>query len=82
MVLKRDLHLAWLKKGLVSLPPNFCGLDASRPWFVFWISHAMEVLGDFEEQHWSPQVEENMETPWYMIHPYITLHYIALHYIT
>eukprot|EP00438_Fugacium_kawagutii_P015621 Skav212792 [mRNA] locus=scaffold159:497156:505797:- [translate_table: standard] len=56
MALKRDQHLAWLKKGLMSLPPNFCGLDASRPWFVYWISHAMEVLGDFDEQHWSPQL--------------------------
>ncbi|CAJ1410614.1 unnamed protein product [Effrenium voratum] len=54
--LQRELHRAWLKKGLVSLPPNFAGLDASRPWFVFWITHALELLGDYDEPHWSYQV--------------------------
>ncbi len=54
--MNRELHMSWLKKGFTSLPPNFAGLDASRPWFVFWISHAMEILGDFDEQRWSPQV--------------------------
>ena len=35
------------------------GLNAvgpvTRPWFVFWISHALEILSDFDERHWSPQ---------------------------
>ncbi|CAE7192621.1 FNTB, partial [Symbiodinium sp. CCMP2456] len=44
------------KRGLVSLPPNFAGLDASRPWFVFWISHSLEILDEFSETLWSPQV--------------------------
>ena len=56
IVINRELHMSWLKKGFTSLPPNFAGLDASRPWFVFWISHAMEILGDYDEQRWSPQV--------------------------
>lgn len=53
--LQREAQLAWLKRGFTSLPPNFAGLDASRPWFVFWIAHAMEVLGDFDD-HWAPKV--------------------------
>lgn len=54
--LERKQHLEWLKKGLQTLSPNFAGLDASRPWFVFWISHALEVLGDYEEKAWAPKV--------------------------
>lgn len=56
ITLDRDLHTAWLTRGLQSLPTNFSGLDASRPWFVFWISHAMEVLGVYDEKVWAPQV--------------------------
>mmetsp|Transcript_53966 Transcript_53966/g.144566 ORF Transcript_53966/g.144566 Transcript_53966/m.144566 type:complete len:420 (-) Transcript_53966:34-1293(-) len=54
--LERDLHDGWLQRGLRQLPTNFAGLDASRPWFVYWISHALEVLGAFDEELWAPQV--------------------------
>jgi len=54
--IEKELHSAWLQRGLSQLPTNFAGLDASRPWFVFWISHALEVLGEFDEAHWAPRV--------------------------
>jgi len=54
--LDRELHSHWLQKGLCALPTNFSGLDASRPWFVFWISHAMEMLGAYDEDMWAPKV--------------------------
>jgi len=53
--LERGHHSEWLLRGLQTLPTNFSGLDASRPWFVFWISHALEVLGAYEEKHWAPK---------------------------
>eukprot|EP00927_Polykrikos_kofoidii_P052422 TRINITY_DN46238_c0_g1_i1.p1 TRINITY_DN46238_c0_g1~~TRINITY_DN46238_c0_g1_i1.p1 ORF type:complete len:454 (+),score=78.50 TRINITY_DN46238_c0_g1_i1:144-1505(+) len=54
--LDRDRHSDWLKQGLLELPTSFAGLDASRPWFVFWISHALEMLDSFDESSWAPQV--------------------------
>uniref|UniRef100_A0A7S2KZX0 Protein farnesyltransferase subunit beta n=1 Tax=Zooxanthella nutricula TaxID=1333877 RepID=A0A7S2KZX0_9DINO len=56
ILLNREQHVTWLKKGLQILPTNFCGLDASRPWFVFWISHALEVLDGYDEALWRPKV--------------------------
>jgi len=32
------------------------GLDASRPWFVYWITHAMEMLGAYDEAEWPQRV--------------------------
>jgi len=48
--LQRDQHRDLLHGGLRSLPTGFAGLDASRPWFCFWISHALEVMGMFDEE--------------------------------
>ncbi|CAE8643264.1 unnamed protein product [Polarella glacialis] len=56
ILLNRELHTSWLKRGLRSLPTNFAGLDASRPWFVYWISHALEVLDDYDESIWASKV--------------------------
>jgi protein farnesyltransferase subunit beta len=39
-------HVAFLREGLRSLPRQFSGLDASRPWFVYWITHALDILGE------------------------------------
>mmetsp|Transcript_62178 Transcript_62178/g.181514 ORF Transcript_62178/g.181514 Transcript_62178/m.181514 type:complete len:421 (+) Transcript_62178:72-1334(+) len=64
--LDRDLHAAWLQRGLRQLPTNFAGLDASRPWFVFWISHALEVLDAYDEQLLAPQVASFL---WHCQHP-------------
>lgn len=54
--LRREQHTNWLHRGLQILPTGFAGLDASRPWFVFWITHALEVMGEFDEQMLSSQV--------------------------
>lgn len=56
ITLDRLLHTEWLKKGLESLSVNFSGLDASRPWFIFWISHALEVLDAYDQEWWAPKV--------------------------
>lgn len=56
IILDRELHTEWLVRGLMHLPTNFAGLDASRPWFVFWISHALEMLGAFDEDRWASKV--------------------------
>lgn len=56
MLLRRQVHVDWLIRGLQSIPTGFAGLDASRPWFVFWISHSLEMLGAYEEAFWSPKV--------------------------
>jgi len=37
-------HISYLKKGLVALPSSFACLDASRPWFCFWILHSLELF--------------------------------------
>lgn len=54
--METDSHVAWLQRSMQQLPTNFAGLDASRPWFVFWISHALEVLGAYDEDVWAPRV--------------------------
>jgi len=56
MVFEREKHIEYLHRGLQTIPTNMAGLDASRPWFVYWISHALEMLGAFEEPTWSPRV--------------------------
>eukprot|EP01114_Cavostelium_apophysatum_P020546 TRINITY_DN6919_c0_g1_i1.p1 TRINITY_DN6919_c0_g1~~TRINITY_DN6919_c0_g1_i1.p1 ORF type:complete len:409 (+),score=40.52 TRINITY_DN6919_c0_g1_i1:70-1296(+) len=45
LVLRRKDHEKWLRKGLRGVSAGYQGLDASRPWIVFWILHAMELLG-------------------------------------
>lgn len=54
--LDRERHVTWLQRGLRQLPTNFCGLDASRPWFVYWISHALEMLDEYDEDIWASSV--------------------------
>uniref|UniRef100_A0A7S1F983 Protein farnesyltransferase subunit beta n=1 Tax=Noctiluca scintillans TaxID=2966 RepID=A0A7S1F983_NOCSC len=54
--LNRELHVGWCQRGLLQLPTNFAGLDASRPWFVFWISHSLEMLGAYDDILWAPKV--------------------------
>ena len=45
----RSEHISFLETGLRKLPKSFQSLDASRPWLVFWISQALDVLGAFDE---------------------------------
>lgn len=37
-------HISYLKKGLGAIPGSYQCLDASRPWFCFWIIHSLELL--------------------------------------
>ncbi|XP_066940758.1 protein farnesyltransferase subunit beta [Macrobrachium rosenbergii] len=43
-ILHRERHVNYLKKGLANLPEGCTVLDASRPWFVYWALHALELL--------------------------------------
>uniref|UniRef100_H3HAT3 Protein farnesyltransferase subunit beta n=1 Tax=Phytophthora ramorum TaxID=164328 RepID=H3HAT3_PHYRM len=43
-LLMRENHIAYLKRGLTRLSSGFVALDASRPWIIYWILHALELL--------------------------------------
>ncbi|CEG45787.1 farnesyltransferase beta subunit [Plasmopara halstedii] len=43
-LLMREKHVAYLKRGLTRLSAGFVTLDASRPWIIYWILHALELL--------------------------------------
>lgn len=42
--LQREAQVAYLHRGLGKLPNGYIGLDASRPWLVFWIVHSLALL--------------------------------------
>ena len=42
--LLRAETVAYLRQGLAGLSADFVALDASRPWLIYWISHALELL--------------------------------------
>lgn len=42
-------HQYYLVRGLHHLPEYFTGLDASRPWIVYWILHSIELLGTLKQ---------------------------------
>ncbi|KAF3481299.1 CaaX farnesyltransferase beta subunit Ram1 [Arthroderma uncinatum] len=44
--LNRDLHVAYLVDALGEYPANFVGLDASRPWMVYWAITGLYLLGE------------------------------------
>ncbi|ETV95202.1 hypothetical protein, variant 1 [Aphanomyces invadans] len=44
--LLREKHVPYLVRGLEYLPPGFASMDASRPWFMYWILHSLELLDD------------------------------------
>ena len=44
-ILFREKHKEFLYKALRSIPRKFECLDASRPWFVYWITQALDLLG-------------------------------------
>lgn len=61
ITLDTHLHVPWLLGALRDLPSCFSGLDASRPWFVYWISHTLDVLGSFDTDFWAPKVGSFIE---------------------
>lgn len=40
----REKHVSYLMKNLGNLSQGFSCLDASRPWMVYWITHALFLL--------------------------------------
>ncbi|WVQ81223.1 hypothetical protein IAT38_003345 [Cryptococcus sp. DSM 104549] len=43
--LRKHEHTSFLAKTFFKLPAKFVGLDASRPWLVFWTVHSLDLLG-------------------------------------
>ncbi|PTU24265.1 hypothetical protein P175DRAFT_0505943 [Aspergillus ochraceoroseus IBT 24754] len=44
--LKRDEHISYLYDSLEDYPASFVGLDASRPWMVYWALAGLCLLGE------------------------------------
>lgn len=44
--LYRHVHKAFLIDALSAYPANFVGLDASRPWMVYWALTGLSILGE------------------------------------
>lgn len=44
--LYRDAHVEFLYDALEDYPPKFVGLDASRPWMVYWALNGLCLLGE------------------------------------
>ncbi|KAF4666261.1 hypothetical protein FOL47_004163 [Perkinsus chesapeaki] len=54
--LNREAHTKFLKKALKTLPAKYSCLDSSRPWFVFWILRALELLGTLDRMEVTDEV--------------------------
>ncbi|CAI9556882.1 unnamed protein product, partial [Staurois parvus] len=46
LVLERELHAHYLRKGLQHLSDSYECLDASRPWLCYWIVHGLMLLDE------------------------------------
>lgn len=46
LVLERELHAHYLRKGLQHLSDSYECLDASRPWLCYWIVHSLMLLDE------------------------------------
>jgi len=44
--LDRERHIEFLKDALGEFPPRFVGVDASRPWMVYWALMGLYLLGE------------------------------------
>ncbi|CAG4954007.1 unnamed protein product [Parnassius apollo] len=47
--LNRNVHSKLLKSWLLNLPKSYRCLEASRPWLVYWILHALWILSDLPD---------------------------------
>lgn len=43
--LRRDKHIAFLKRSMGQLPAPFVAADASRPWVMYWALNGLSLLG-------------------------------------
>ena len=62
--LHRDDHVSFLLSGLDRLPRQFSGLDASRPWFVYWISHSLDLLSAWDREVRGAAVRAFVDACW------------------
>ncbi|KAL6030534.1 hypothetical protein STEG23_007333, partial [Scotinomys teguina] len=46
LILQREKHVHYLKRGLRQLTDAYECLDASRPWLCYWILHSWELLDE------------------------------------
>ncbi|KAM9090025.1 protein farnesyltransferase subunit beta isoform 2-T3 [Megaptera novaeangliae] len=46
LILQREKHFHYLKRGLRQLTDAYECLDASRPWLCYWILHSLELLDE------------------------------------
>lgn len=44
--LTRDLHVDFAHDTLGGFPAAFVGIDASRPWFIYWALTSLYLLGE------------------------------------
>ena len=44
IILEKDTHFQWIAKAIHNMPGRWQGLDASRPWFVFWMVHSLDLM--------------------------------------
>lgn len=44
--LLRDDHIEYLYDSLEDYPAGFVGIDASRPWMVYWALAGLSLLGE------------------------------------
>ncbi|RMD44458.1 hypothetical protein DV735_g611, partial [Chaetothyriales sp. CBS 134920] len=44
--LRKSDHIAFLEGNLATFPARFVGLDASRPWMVYWALLGLHLLGE------------------------------------
>ncbi|KAI8808627.1 terpenoid cyclases/protein prenyltransferase alpha-alpha toroid [Cladochytrium replicatum] len=42
--LNRAAHVRFVMRGLPGLSEGFTGLDASKPWLIYWMLHALELM--------------------------------------
>nr|XP_033808619.1 protein farnesyltransferase subunit beta-like isoform X1 [Geotrypetes seraphini] len=46
LVLEKEKHFSYLKRGLRHLSDSYECLDASRPWLCYWILHSLQLLDE------------------------------------
>ena len=44
--LDREQHIEFLKAAIEEFPAKFVGVDASRPWMVYWGLSGLSLLGE------------------------------------
>lgn len=52
--LEREKHIDFLRANLKEFPAPFVGLDASRPWMVYWALVSLYMLGE-DVSHFRPR---------------------------